>query len=115
MQEGEFMEEKVIENNTKKILNDLNIKINIKGYQYWRETVKYIILNNKVEYRMTKDVYIDVSRKMNTTSSRFEKALRDSIKGREMQIQKYFNINYSIKNSTFIALLISKIKEECEM
>lgn len=109
------MNEKILENKTKKILNDLNIPINIKGYRYWIETVKYIILNNKVEYSMTKEIYIDVSRKMNTTSSRFEKALRDSIKDREIQIQKYFNINYSIKNSTFIALLISRIKEECEM
>lgn len=109
------MNEKILENKTKKILNDLNIKINIKGYRYWIETVKYIILNNKVEYRMTKEIYIDVSKKMNTTSSRFEKALRDSINGREIQIQKYFNINYSIKNSIFIALLVNKIKEDCEM
>lgn len=58
------MNEKILESKTKKkILNDLNIQINVKGYRYWIETVKYIILNNKVEYRMTKEIYIDVSKK----------------------------------------------------
>lgn len=52
---------------------------------------------------------------MNITPSRFEKALRDSIENKKVQIQKYFNISYSIKNSTFIALLVNKIKEDCEI
>jgi len=109
------MNEKMLESKTKKILNDLNIQINLKGYRYWIESVKYIILNNKTKYLMIKEIYIDVSRKMNTTPSRFERALRHSIENRKVQIQEYFGINYSIKNSSFIALLVDKVKEECEI
>lgn len=106
------MNEKILENKTKKILNDLNIQINTKGYKYWIETVKYIILNNKIEYRIFKEVYIDVSKKVNTTPSKFERALRHSIEGRKDDIQRYFNTGCKIYNSSFLALIVDKIKEE---
>lgn len=108
------MEEKAIENKIKKMLNDLNIRIDIKGYGYWVEAVKYVVLNNKVTYFMTKEIYYNVAKTMNTTPERVERALRHAIDGKYEEIQKYFNINYSIKNSTFLALLVDKVRNEME-
>lgn len=108
------MEEKIIENKVKSILNNLNIRINIKGYGYWIEAVKYVVLNNKITYFMTKEIYYNVAKKMNTTPSRVERALRHAISEKTTEIQKYFNIDYSIRNSTLLALIVDKVRNEAQ-
>lgn len=108
------MEEKIIENKVKSILNDLNIRIDIKGYGYWIEAVKYVVLNNKITYFMTKEIYYNVSKTMNTTPERVERALRHALDGKTEEIQKYFNIDYSIRNSTLLALIVDKVRNDME-
>lgn len=70
------------------MLNDLNIRIDIKGYGYWVEAVKYVVLNNKVTYFMTKEIYYNIAKTMNTTPERVERALRHAIDGKYEEISE---------------------------
>lgn len=108
------MKEKIIENKVKRILNDLNIRMDIRGYKCWIEAVKYIILKNRINYKITVEIYRELAKKLGTTPSGYERALTYSLRDRKEEIQRYFNIDYSIKNSTFLALLVDKVKGEID-
>ena len=108
------MEVKIIEDKVKRILNDLNIRMNLRGYICWIEAVKYIILNNRINYKITIEIYKELAKKIGTTPSGYERALTYSLRDRKEEIQRYFNVDYSIKNSTFLALLVDKVKGEIE-
>lgn len=76
-----------LEKITKEILNELNIKINLKGYRYWVEAVKYVIENNKTSYSMTKEIYTYLADKHNDTGHRVERALRHTIQDKQEEMQ----------------------------
>lgn len=101
-----------IEKRTKEILNALNIKINLSGYWYWIEAVKYVIESNKTSYSMTKEIYIHVAEVFKTTSTRVERALRTTHCKAQKNVQQYFGVNYKIDNSALLALIVDKVKTE---
>ena len=95
---------------TKQILNEIGIKINIKGYRYWVAVILETIDKNRDEYQLVRGLYTDVARKLNTTPSGLERALRQAII-KSNKINEYFNVDYKITNSTFLMLLQEKVKE----
>ena len=72
----------VIRDETKqisKILHTLGVPSHIKGYLYIREGVN-LMLNSKEQVGgITKEIYPEIARKYNTTSSRVERAIRHAI------------------------------------
>ena len=101
-----------IEQATKEILKELNMKIHVRGYLYWIEAIEYVISNNLKIYSMTKEIYKEIAKKYSTTVSRTERALRHATEEIKENIKKYFNIDYEITNKGFLALVVDKVKEK---
>ena len=101
-----------LERKIKKILNELNINIRNKGYKCWIEAVKMVIENKKTQYSMTKEIYPNVAKKMNDTTSRLERALRCTVENNQKEIQEYFGVRYKITNGTLLALIVDKLESE---
>ena len=99
---------------TTEVFNALHIKIDLSGYWYWIEAVKYVIENNKTSYSMTKEIYIHVAEEFKTTSTRVERALRTTHCNTQEIIQQYFGVNYKIDNSALLALIVDKVKSQME-
>ena len=56
----------------------------------------------------------EIAKKCNTTLTSVERALRHARECKEETIQRYFNVNYDIDNSAFLALLAREMeREEC--
>ena len=62
-----------------KMLHELGIPSHIKGYQYIREAVNIIFENPSVIGGITKELYPELAKKFNTTTSRVERAIRHAI------------------------------------
>ncbi len=93
------------------LLDNLQIKANLLGYKYWITAVEIYLKDNAI--RIT-ELYKQVAEKHNTTASRTERALRHAHESKEEIVQDYFNVNYSIDNSAFLALLTREMeREEC--
>ena len=93
------------------ILDKLQIKINLFGYKYWITAVELYFKDNTVGmWKICKEI----AKKYNTTPSRVDRALRHARERKEEIIQRYFNVNYDIDNSAFLALLAREMeREEC--
>lgn len=61
------------------LLHNLGIPSHIRGYQYIKDGIMIIYRNNNVISYITKDVYPEIARKFNTTSTRVERAIRHAI------------------------------------
>ena len=62
-----------------KILHDLGIPSNIKGYQYIREAVNLVYNNPSLIGGITKELYPEVGKRYDTSSTRVERAIRHAI------------------------------------
>lgn len=101
-----------IEIYARKILDEIGIRPNLKGYGAWIVAAQRVVELKKRKYRIFKEVYPEVAKRMNDTLTRVERCLRTSISGPiQKKIKKYFKVNYDITNSVFLALLVQKIKE----
>lgn len=98
-----------MEKDIKELLNKLGVRINIKGYWLWITAIEY-----KAEHENASmaELYIEVAKLHNTTSSRVERALRHAYEYIRKDVEQYFNINYSINNSTFLLLALEDIRKE---
>lgn len=96
------MDKRKLEN----ILDKLNIRLNLSGYRYWITAVE-IYSKNKI--RIT-ELYKEIAKVHNTTAVRVERALRHTIEDKKEAIQKYFNVEYKIYNSAFLALLTREME-----
>lgn len=98
-----------MEKEIKELLNKLGIRINVKGYWFWITAIEY-----KAEHEdanMSK-IYCEVAKAHNTTYSIVERALRHAYEYVKEDLQKYFNINYTINNSAFLLLALEDIRKE---
>lgn len=98
----------------KQILNDLNLKISCKGYDYWVTAIEYVLHTiTELESRpsMVRGVYGHVAETYNTTRSRSERAMRHILEDKENLIKEYFGIDYKIANSDFLYLCVNRIEE----
>lgn len=62
-----------------KTLHELGVPSHIKGYQYIREGISLIYHNPNIIGGITKELYPEIAKKFNSTTSRVERAIRHAI------------------------------------
>lgn len=62
-----------------KMLHTLGVPSHIKGYVYIREGINIMIESSEIIGGITKEIYPEIAKKYNTTSSRVERAIRHAI------------------------------------
>ena len=62
-----------------KTLHELGVPSHIKGYQYIREGISLIYHNPEIIGGITKELYPEIAKKYNSTTSRVERAIRHAI------------------------------------
>ncbi len=62
-----------------KTLHELGVPSHIKGYQYIREGISLLYHNPAIIGGITKELYPEIARKYNSTTSRVERAIRHAI------------------------------------
>ena len=61
------------------LLHNLGIPSHIRGYNYIKEGIMIVYRNNNGISYITKDVYPEIAKKYDTTSTRVERAIRHAI------------------------------------
>ena len=101
-------------------IHELGVPAHIKGYHYMRTAIMMVIEDPDLLNFITKQLYPDIAKKYQTTSSRVERAIRHSIevawgRGRQEVINEVFG--YTIHegkgkptNSEFIAMAADRIR-----
>lgn len=97
-----------MEKEIKELLNKLGIKINIKGYWFWITAIEYKAEHNDVSMS---ELYNEVAKMNNTTSSRVERALRHAYTSVKKDIEEFFDIKYKINNSSFLLLMLEELEK----
>lgn len=103
------MNEKEIKNVVKKILKQIGIPVNFKGFHYLQTL---IALNINKDFNMTK--YKIVASRHHTTADRVERAIRYICETHQEKLKKYFETEYKITNSVLYELLQEKVSEQIE-
>lgn len=108
-----------------KILHDLGVPSNIKGYEYIREGIMILYKNPSIIGGITKELYPDIADKYNTSVSRVERAIRHAIevswnRGNLELMEEIFghSVDYDKAkptNSEFIVTLADKLKLEYQL
>lgn len=102
------------------VIHDLGVPAHIKGYQYIRTAIMMVVENMDLLNYITKNLYPDIAKLYNTTSSRVERAIRHSIevawnRGKPELTNEIFG--YTVHNgkgkptnSEFIAMVADRIR-----
>lgn len=98
------MEEKV-----EKILDEMGIPLNIKGYRYLIKAV--IILNNNKAISQF-DIYNKIAQEENTTAYRVERAIRYTYENKQKYFREYLKLNCRINNSILIKVILREIEKD---
>lgn len=104
------------------LLYEIGIPKHLKGYHCLREAVVITIEDPTYLDMITKRLYPDVAKKLKTTGSRVERAIRHAIEvawncGNLKELKKYLGFTVSPEkgkpsNSEFVALLVDYIQFE---
>lgn len=114
---GSIGSEKGVKSITR-LLHDVGITPNLKGFRYLRQAVTMVIENEAVIETVTKVIYPGIAKEFKTTPVRAERAIRHAIEtswerdGGET-IRRVFNLPDNIKrptNSEFIGLAAEYLK-----
>lgn len=101
-------------------IHELGVPAHIKGYQYIRSAIMMVVENMDLLNFITKQLYPEIAKAYNTTSSRVERAIRHSIevawsRGKPEIMNEIFG--YTIHtgkgkptNSEFIAMVADRIR-----
>ncbi len=102
------------------ILHQMGVPAHIKGYQYLRDAITFVIDDMGLLGAVTKELYPMIAKKYNTTASRVERAIRHGIelawdRGNLELMNKYFGYTIDVErgkptNSEFIAMIADKLK-----
>ena len=102
------------------ILHQVGVPAHIKGYQYLRDAIVFVIEDINLLGAVTKELYPMIAEKYNTTASRVERAIRHGIelawdRGNIDLMNKYFGYTIDVErgkptNSEFIAMIADKLK-----
>lgn len=101
------------------ILHQIGVPAHIKGYHYLRDSIIMAVETPEIINAVTKQLYPNVARQYNTTSSRVERAIRHAIevawdRGDVDVLTSYFgytihNTRGKPTNSEFIAMISDKL------
>lgn len=102
------------------VLHQMGIPAHVKGYQYLRDAILYIMNDINLLGAVTKELYPLVGEKYNTSASRVERAIRHAIelawsRGNVDMMVQYFGYTINTEkgkptNSEFIAMVADKIR-----
>ena len=102
------------------VIHEIGVPAHIKGYQYLREAIIIAVEDMEVINAVTKVLYPEVARRIDTTASRVERAIRHAIevawdRGDIETLQKYFGYTVSNAkgkptNSEFIAMIADRLQ-----
>lgn len=105
-----------------KILHQIGVPAHIKGYHYLRDSILMAIQDADIINAVTKQLYPNVAKLYNTTSSRVERAIRHAIevawdRGDVEILNAYFgytihNTRGKPTNSEFIAMIADRMNLE---
>lgn len=93
--------------NVTKVLNELGVHINVKGYSYLIEAV---LLKNNKPHISTTEIYETIAEKHNSTVWSVERSIRWSVSQLQTEAQKYFKLNYKLTNSIMIQAIEEKAR-----
>ena len=102
------------------VLHQMGIPAHVKGYQYLRDAILYIMDDINLLGAVTKELYPLVGEKYNTSASRVERAIRHAIelawsRGNVDMMVQYFGYTINTEkgkptNREFIAMVADKIR-----
>ncbi|MCI8396855.1 MAG: hypothetical protein HFJ52_04195 [Clostridia bacterium] len=102
----------IIKDAVRKVLEDVDMKKDLKGFQLWTEAITYVVAEKiKCELYAMKDVYNVLAIKHNVSYSQVERALRTAVLSTSIDVQTYFNTKHKITNSLFLALACAKVEK----
>lgn len=104
------------------IIRELGIPAHIKGYQYLRDAILYIVNDMELLGSVTKVLYPLIAQRYSTTPSRVERAIRHAIevawsRGNIDLIHRIFGYTINVEkgkptNSEFMAMIADKLRLE---
>lgn len=102
------------------IIHQMGVPAHIKGYQYLRDAIIFVIEEVNLLGAVTKELYPMIAEKYNTTASRVERAIRHAIelawdRGNVDMMNKFFGYTINLErgkptNSEFIAMVADKLR-----
>ena len=96
-----------LQEQVKKILNELGIQPNWKGYKMWITAIK---LKKENEYLKMEEIYVEVAKRHKSTKHKAERAMRYAItEAGKQKIGKYFELSCKITNSVFLEILFDRV------
>ena len=111
-----------LEVRTTNMMHDVGVPAHIKGYQYIREAIMYVIENEDAINSITKVLYPTLAERFETTPSRVERAIRHAIevawnRGQLEMHDKIFGYTVNSNkgkptNSEFIAMMADRLRLE---
>ena len=107
------MEEKEIIKLIRKQLIKLGFKKHCTGFIFWTEAILKRIENNAPDKLFMNNVYLDIADRHNATYKRVERAMRYVI-DENKELLDYYNLNYKISNSAFLALMTDEMLQILE-
>lgn len=103
-----------------KIIHQMGVPAHIKGYQYLRDAILFVIEEVNLLGAVTKELYPMIAQKYMTTPSRVERAIRHAIelawdRGNVDMMNKFFGYTINVErgkptNSEFIAMVADKLR-----
>lgn len=112
--------EKSLDTSITKVLHDLGIPSHIKGYQYIRDSIKFVYNEPKLIGGITKELYPLVGEKYSVSTSRVERSIRHAIevswnRGDWELMEETFGHSVDIDkakptNSEFIVTIADKLR-----
>lgn len=108
-----------------KIIHEIGIPANIRGYQYLRDAIIFVMNEMNLLGSVTKVLYPRIAEKHNTTPSRVERAIRHAIevawnRGNIELLNEIFGHTVDVEkgkptNSAFIARIADKLRIELKV
>jgi len=103
-----------------KIIHQMGVPAHIKGYQYLRDAIMFVIDDVSLLGAVTKELYPMIAEKYHTTPSRVERAIRHAIelawdRGNVEMMNRFFGYTINVErgkptNSEFIAMIADKLR-----
>ena len=107
-EKGNQVEEKDIKKETAKILRNMGMRVEFKGYKYWQIAMDCVV---KGFCEATKgDICVAVAKRCRKPISSVERCLRYSVDN--VNAKDFFKTNQKVTVSSFLVFLIEKLEEE---
>ena len=113
-------EKEIKEKEVSKLLRDLGIPANIRGYHYIRTGIMLALKDQEILNFITNEFYPEIAKKYKTTVTKVERAIRHAIgksmsQGDKKMLEEIFSYAYSSEkgkptNAEYIATLVDYLK-----